>query len=279
MDLIFVADHRNERIQSFRADGTPVRQWGASGVQDGNFLRPSGVAILARSQDRGHPARNLVFVADGISNRIQVYGIHGDFRYGWGDYGQDDGRFDYAAGVAVHPTQDLVYVTDCDNHRVQVFDLEGNFIRKWGSLGSGNGQFKRPSGPGVHPTRDLIFICDYFQHRIQVFRGDGTFLYKWGSYGCGDAQFSYPRSLALHPTRDLVFVTDGENHRVQVFDLNGNFVCKWGSESRTTDGKFYHTTGVAVDPRNERVYVTDVVSRVQVFTLFGTTTNKRKRNK
>ncbi len=282
MDLIFVADPMNHRIQSVRSDATIVARWGSLGSADGEFNNPRGVAVLARSQDRilvqsQDPTRNCVFVSDCDNHRIQVFGIDGSFVRKWGSQGNGDGQFYYPCGVAVlarsqdrilqkHPTQDLVFVADSGNQRVQVFNPNGSFVMKWGTRGFNNGQFFNPWGVAVHPSRDLVFISDFQGNHIQAFRSDGTFLFQWGSHGSADGQFSLPKHLTLHPTRDLLFVTDSANHRVQIFDLDGSFVCKWGSEGQA-DGEFYFPSGIAVHPTDDEVYVSDE-HQVQVFSMF-----------
>jgi len=286
LDLVFIVDPANCRMQSFRGDGTPMNRWDSECPDDGQFQCVDDGAFLARSQDRGH----RIFVADTNNARIQVFSVDGSFIRKWGSYGEGDGQFRCPQDIAVlarsqdrilarsqdrgHPTQDLVYVTDSFNHRIQVFGIDGTFIRKWGTRGSGHGQFNEPCGVAVHPTRNLIFIAEFWGHRIQAFLSDGTFLFKWGSEGSADGQFCSPAHLALHPTRDLLFVADIYNHRVQVFDLDGSFVCKWGSEGQA-DGEFTEPSGVSVHPSQDMVYVSDE-HRVQVFSLFHTS-RKRKR--
>ncbi len=265
MDLIFVADPMNHRMQSVRSDATIVARWGSLGSADGEFHNPRGVAVLAQPQE---PTRNCVFVSDCYNHRIQVFGIDGSFVRKWGSQGNGDGQFYYPCGVAVlarsqdrgHSTQNLVFVVDSGGHRVQVFDPDGLFLTKWSIQGFG--QLLTIWGIAAHPTQDLIFISDFYGHRIQAFRSDGAFLYQWGSKGSADGQFSFPKYLTLHPTRDMLFVADSDNNRVQVFDLDGSFVCKWGS-----DGEFCLPSGIAVHPTDDEVYVSDE-HQVQVFSLF-----------
>ncbi len=287
MDLVFVADTYNHRIQTFRGDGSVLTQWGSRGSADGQFQYPFGIAVLARSQDRilarsqdlGHPTRHLLVVTDDGNHRVQVFNIDGSFVRKWGSKGHGDGQFSRPFGVAVlarsqdrgHPTQDLVYVTDRETQRVQVFDPKGLFITKWGSKGSGPGQFDGLWGVAVHPTLDLIFTSEDNLHRIQAFRSDGTFLFQRGGlYGRAEGEFSYPQHLAIHPIRDLLLVADFGNSRVQVFRLDGSFVCCWRSEGRVR--------GTAVHPEQNMVYTLDSdYNRVQAFSLFSNPP-KRKRS-
>ncbi len=279
MDLVFVADTYNHRIQTFRGDGTVLTQWGSRGSADGQFQCPVGMAvlaqsqdrILARSQDRGHPTRHLLFVTDDGNHRVQVFNVDGSFVRKWGSKGHGDGQFSRAFGVAVHPTQDLVYVTDRETQRIQVFGIDGLFITKWGTKGSDPGQFDGLHGVTVHPTRDLIFTSEDNLHRIQAFRSDGTFLFqRGGSHGRSEGEFSYPKHLAIHPIRDLLFVSDFGNSRVQVFRLDGSFVGCWRSEGRARC--------TAVHLEQNVVYTVDCnYDRVQAFSLFSNPP-KRKRS-
>ncbi len=289
MDLVFVVDTKNHRIQSFLCDGTAVKQWGSKGQADGQFNYPSGMAVLARSQDRilarsqdrilarsqdqGHPTQYWIIVADFGNHRIQVFDVDGAFICKWGQRGQDDGQFKFPHGISVlarsqdggHPTQDLVYVTDMENHRVQVFGLDGTFIRKWRTT-AGITRFDEPIGIAVHPTRDLIFVSEH--HRIRAFRGDGTFLFSWDVESFAGGPF--PKPLALHPLRDLLFVSDCGQHRMQIFNLDGSLVCTWGSQGETT-----FPAGVSIHPTTDVAYVSDAY-RIQAFSLFQTS-RKRKR--
>ncbi len=281
MDLVFVTDSFHHRIQSFRYDGTAVKQWGSEGSGDGQFFYPQGVAVLvrsqdrglvqsqdrvlARSQDRGHPTNHWILVADSWNHRVQVFDVDGIFLFKW-----DLPPSICPHGIAVHPTMDFVCITDHHYHRVQILNLDGTVIRKWGCEGSKNGQFNRPNGVAVHPTRDLIFISEEQGHRIQAFRSDGTFLFKWGSNGYADGQFDCPRQIGLHPVRELLFVVDSYNHRVVICDLDGSFVCQLNS-----DKDFDIPSGIAVHPTNDVIYVGDI-REVLSFSLFASR-QKRKR--
>ncbi len=269
MDLVFVADAYNDRIQSFRGDGTPVKQWGEFGKDNGQFFNPRSVAV--------HSGRNHIFVADCQNCRIQVFDVDGAFVRKWGSL--TDRQFHFPSSVAIlarsqdqslqnHSAQDRVYVAD--NIHIHVFSLDGLFLLKWRIRDES--QFDSKFNVAVHPTRDLIFVADESGYRIQTFRRDGTFLFKWGSQGKADGQFQCPAFLAIHPTRDLLLVTECFGVRVQVFDLDGTFICKWDQ----ADGQnYYSPLGIAVHPTKDMVYISDE-HRIQAFSLFPTI-RKRKR--
>ena len=62
---VYVADWRNDRIQKFTPDGQFVARFGESGQGDGQFNRPSGVAV---------DAEGYIYVADWGNERVQVLG-------------------------------------------------------------------------------------------------------------------------------------------------------------------------------------------------------------
>lgn len=68
---VYIADWRNDRIQKFDAQGTPLASWGTTGQRDGEFHRPSGVAV-----DRD----GYIYVADWGNKRVQVLGPDGSWQ-------------------------------------------------------------------------------------------------------------------------------------------------------------------------------------------------------
>jgi DNA-binding beta-propeller fold protein YncE len=68
---VYVADWRNDRIQKFDAEGKFLAAYGRPGHGDGEFHRPSSVAV-----DRD----GNMYVADWGNNRVQVLGPDGRFR-------------------------------------------------------------------------------------------------------------------------------------------------------------------------------------------------------
>ena len=63
-------DWRNDRIQKFTGDGQFLMAFGSSGSDEGEFNRPSGVAV-----DRD----GIIYVADWLNNRLQVFDVDGTF--------------------------------------------------------------------------------------------------------------------------------------------------------------------------------------------------------
>ncbi len=206
---IFITDSWNHRIQVFDVDGVFIRKWDLNG----QFDFPLGVAVLARSQNRSHPTRDLVYITDNSNCRVQVFDADGTFIRKWGTSGSDDGQFHRPDGVVAHPTRDLIFISDSWNHRIQAFRSDGTFLFKWGSQGFADGQFQYPKCLALHPSRDLLFVAD--DYRVQVFDLNGSFVSKWGSQRDGDGQG--PQGISVHPSDDVVYVSG--NNCVQAFSL------------------------------------------------------------
>jgi DNA-binding beta-propeller fold protein YncE len=62
---VYVLEQDDGRIQVFTSDGSFITQWGATGVGDGQFDRPLGIAL-----DNG----GNVYIADTSNNRVQKFG-------------------------------------------------------------------------------------------------------------------------------------------------------------------------------------------------------------
>ena len=64
------ADWRNDRIQKFTADGEFLMAFGGSGRGEGEFNRPTGVAV-----DKD----GVIYVTDYKNNRLQIFDADGNF--------------------------------------------------------------------------------------------------------------------------------------------------------------------------------------------------------
>jgi len=211
---VYVADSGNHRIQKFNSTGTFLTKWGSTwespGSGDGQFSRPSGVAVDSTGN---------VYVADLYNQRIQKFSTNGTFLAKWGTKGTGDGQFNEPYRVAVDSTGN-VYVADTGTwynsyHRIQKFSSTGTFLTKWGTAGEGDGQFSYLKSVAVDSS-DNVYVADTSNNRIQKFSANGTFLAKWGSKGTGDGQFQYPWGVAVDSSGN-VYVADTNNDRIQKF--------------------------------------------------------------
>ena len=70
MGDVYVGDWRNDRVQKFSADGKFIFQLGRTGSGEGEFNRPSGVAVDADGD---------IYVADTGNNRVQLFNPEGRY--------------------------------------------------------------------------------------------------------------------------------------------------------------------------------------------------------
>jgi C1A family cysteine protease/sugar lactone lactonase YvrE len=134
----------------------------------------------------------------------------------------------------------------------------------WGSQGSGNGLFEMPWAATVDAS-DQIYVADMGNNRIQKFSSTGTLIKQWGESGSGNGQLNSPQGIAVDSV-GYVYVADTNNNRIQKFSGDGMYVAQW-----TPSYPVYNPTAIAVDTRNDVLFVTNWSNHVQKLTLTSTT--------
>jgi len=110
---IYVTDGNNARISVWDELGNFLFTFGR-GVGEGALSLPRGAAIDGR--DRLH-------VVDAVQHAVKVYDVSGPepgFLYAFGDWGTEDGQFNYPGDIALDRTGRL-YIADRKNNRIQVW--------------------------------------------------------------------------------------------------------------------------------------------------------------
>ncbi|MDE0920429.1 MAG: 6-bladed beta-propeller, partial [Arenicellales bacterium] len=126
---VFVTDQGNFRVQVFTQDGIYSSEFGTEGTGDGQFLKPTHVAV----DSKGH-----VYVTDWERRDVQKF-VSSASGYEWAltfggkeTVAHEQGLFYAKAdgygpnGIAIN-SKDLIHVSDSGNCRVQVFDSGGIF--------------------------------------------------------------------------------------------------------------------------------------------------------
>ncbi|HET6890708.1 MAG TPA: NHL repeat-containing protein, partial [Pyrinomonadaceae bacterium] len=134
--------------------------------------------------------------------------------------------------------------------RFQKFSPDGEFLKSFGSKGQGDGQFGEPSGMAID-GKGNIYVADFLNRRVQKLKSDGTFVAQWP----GPDQNFAPRDLAIG-TDKVLYVGDEGGARIVKFGDDGNIVGIFGSRG-SGDGQFGQITSIAVDDKNDRVFVAD----------------------
>ena len=239
---VYVTDASNDRVQVFSLTGTPIMEWGISGVEPGQFRGPAGVAIGPDGS---------VFVSDLYNHRVQRFGPDGTYRTGW-TVGDESAPF----GIAVD-AQGRVYVTDLEAGQVSVWSADGTRLATWGAHGHGPGELVEPWGIAVDAGGDVL-VADHGNHRIQRFTAAGEWIGAWGSVGLGEGQLLGPMGLAMARDGSL-YVTDLVGDRVRRFTTSGEVVAQWGAAAGSGRSP---VSGVALDAVGDLFLADPTRSRV-----------------
>ncbi len=148
----------SDRIQKFDPEGGFLTQWGGTGQQPGQFVRPQ--SLLIRDQ--------ILWVVDACNHRIQRYDIRESIPRLidiWGRQGVGKGEFFYPYDIAL-ASDNTVLVIEYKNQRIQRLDPNGKWIATWGGPGFEPGQLNQPWGLVVD-SQDRVHVLDSNNHRVQ----------------------------------------------------------------------------------------------------------------
>lgn len=241
--------------------------WGQEGAAEGQLNHPRGLTV---------GQNGLLYVADSLNHRIQVFDADGVLQNSWGTFEVGErgtatgGNFNQPWGIATGPDGNI-YVADTWNHRVQVFTPEGEFVRAWGQLGqldaAGNPtDFWGPRDVAVD-SEGLVYVADTGNKRIRVYTAEGDWLRDIGSGGSAAGQLNEPVGLAISSDGRL-FVADTWNRRIQVFNTQGQYLMDWVVSA------WYGDQGnrpyLALDETRGQLYLTDPdAARILVYDFNG----------
>jgi DNA-binding beta-propeller fold protein YncE len=254
---VFLADTDRYQVDRYTEDGQYLRSYGQNGVNtetSTTFRYPSRVAVN----------NGLLFVADTWANRISVWRLDGTqelFRLQ--GVGSGNGQFRQPRGMAFD-AQGRLHVADQGNKRVQVFRVDSDrltFLFKYGSAyvpGGTGDQVVRGDlrGLAIDKATGYSYLVDGEGNRVHRFLiGDtgATFVNSFGQtqFGDGGREVTVDR-------QGRVWVGDMPGFEADVFTASGSYVASYtpGPE-RPPLGGFNGPRGVAVDPGNGNVFVSD----------------------
>jgi DNA-binding beta-propeller fold protein YncE len=223
----------------------------------GAFNKPTDVSVSNKG---------LIYVVDGVNNKIKVFSGKGTLVSSFGRKGSGNGEFRSPIGIDIDDSG-KVYVADSGNQRMQILDATGSFIAEI-KIPPSNDHGADPTDVAVDSVNKKCYISDNDNHRVLAFDlAKLTLIDTYGGPGTGRDRFRYPFLMAVGKEQNL-YVVDVINTRVQVLNSQGSFVAEiggWGVEK----GEFFRPKGVAID-KNNRVYVGDSYTGViQVFESNG----------
>ena len=222
------------------------------------FLQPSDVAV-----GKDH----LIYVVDGVNNRVVVFDELGKFSFTFGSKGSGDGLFNAPLGITTD-SKGTVYVADSGNRRGQIFSPRGQFRSLFAVTSKPDEKPADPVDLALDEGRQRIYVVDNDNHRILVYSlTDYKLLESWGSEGEGMQRLRNPFFIALAKDTS-VLVVDVLNTRVQVWTPQGEAVSSIGVYGVDL-GQLYRPKGVCVDKDNN-IFVSDsYVGAIQTFNRYG----------
>ncbi len=154
---LYVSEYgENDRIQKFSPDGKFLLDWGGFGDAPGSFKRPSGMDCSAD---------DLIYVADAVNHRIQVFDTAGQLKRVIGREGVEPGQFRYPYDLVIRG--EALYVLEYGNQRVQRLSLEGDPQSLYGRPGRGDGEFASPWRFAV--LKGSVYVSDTDNSRVVRF--------------------------------------------------------------------------------------------------------------
>lgn len=158
--LVYVVEYGDytDRVHIFGLDGKWQKAFGVCGVNDGEFQRPSGIAV---------DGDGFVYVADSCNHRIQKFDPDGRWLKSFGKEGSGDGELRYPYDIAVG-SDGMLYVAEFANHRVSIFNRDGKFLRRFGKPGKGPDELAQPWSLTAD-ARGRVLVSDTANHRVKIF--------------------------------------------------------------------------------------------------------------
>lgn len=261
---LYFADSGNDRIVVTNLEGTIQVAFGRFGAKDGEFRKPTDVAV----DEEGN-----IYVADSDNNRIQKFDANGRFLSKWGEWGSYSGMMASPIGLYYH--RNALYVADLVNHRIQVFDQSGKFKFQFGrhppQSHEGNGRIHYPTSVAVTADGKYTVVCEPFEHRCQSFDE-----FKLASVKPVDDDAWWDKATKFHygtgamPTANFMTITEPDTHATLLFDIREDvprFITTIGSKG-SNPGEFIRPSGSFVDEELGLVYISDSGNRrIQAFNI------------
>ena len=279
---IYIAGYKTNEIFKLSPTGTCLLKWGTTGSGPGQFRTPYGVD----TQFDPVTGQELVYVADGINNRVQVFTGTGQFVTQFGTFGDPD-----EAGTFT--TMRRVAVARDGSGDVWAADLWGNRIERWQRTATGfqyaqtvgevmpqptnTALFHEPRGMAFTPQGEL-WVTDTVHHSFQKFNSSGTYIETCGeraAEGSALGQFNWPRGMAVDPATGNLWMADTKQHQLQVMtsDCEGVGYVKNPTSSQGNDAQsFYWPYDIAIRPSDRYAFVVDTQNhRIKAYDVANAT--------
>lgn len=214
---VYVASFRNDSIEVFDSEGTPLRRFPDPTVRTGKGSSGYGGAGIAVTDVA--VAGNRVYATD--TYQVFVFTLEGELVDQWGMPGTRPENLDHPNGIDVSDDGRTVYVSDSNHSRVSAFTTSGELLWQVGAISGGAGETNRsdvqlPRGLTVLPD-DSVLVSDVFAFSLVRISEDGELMGEYGERGVDPGQVNFANDVEAF--RGFVVIADKENGRIQVVRL------------------------------------------------------------
>ena len=242
---LFVADTGNQRVVVLGPDGAFLDAWGEPGEGPGQFVEPFAVAVTAE---------NTVLVLDAVRQVILEWTPEGEFLREI----LPESPWYRPRGFALAP-DGTIYVADTGGARITQIAPDGRLLAQIGGPNQAVGP-GQPTDVAVAPDGTL-YVVEATNGTVWHLSAGGQPLRQWFIAVANTVDSPH---LAISPAGQVLITNPGAQN-VSVYTAEGAPVGRWSNPSMMA-----LPVGIAVDPRSNRVYVTDSATcRVFAFELPG----------
>ena len=150
LNKIYIAEHRNCRIQSLNLDlsfhSIIDDVLGANDVK----LTPEEIIVLSCAST----AVSIYSYSHQLIRQMIPHGKTSQLK---------------SPGTFILDKSSNFFITDIESHCVCVYSYGGEFLRKFGKEGNQEGEFIKPYGIAISPEGKIILTSDNPNHHIQIF--------------------------------------------------------------------------------------------------------------
>lgn len=151
-DFLITDGYKNSRVAKYNREGIFQFQWGRKGAGDGEFDLVHDSVI---------DKNGLIYIADRVNERVQVFDATGKFITKWTNIGA-------AWGLAYSPQEDAIYMCDGVNNRIIKLNLQGEVLGTLSEFGKAPGKLDFPHHMAVDST-GALYVAEIKNWRIQKF--------------------------------------------------------------------------------------------------------------
>ena len=198
---MYVAAFYSHGIDVFNQHGTKLRTFGYKGSADGQFNRPSDIAI------RG----NILYILEQDNHRVQKLTTSGQFISKFGKRGSENGQLISPRGICLDQNG-RIYVSELSGNRVSVFESDGSFAYHI------TGNLSTPWGLTFDPSGNL-HVCNYDSNYVSIFTPEGRYISQYAS------QVTRPAGVVIDE-EGYTFIAEnnGTNSRFSVLSPNHQLI-------------------------------------------------------